>query len=267
MIPNRLRQALGAGEPAVGTFVMVDGAATARILAHVGYDFIVIDLQHAAIDLVAIEAALAGVKGTVCTPLARVHPRRPDQIEWLLDLGARGVVVPMVNSAADARLASDACRYPPRGRRSVAALRNVLERGAEYMEKANDEVVCIVQIEHTDAVERIEEILDVEGIDGVMPGHVDLAMSMGHRLNYGSNVSNSVPDEVARAIERIETACRDRGLPMIPVAGTPEEFGCAQRAGHRIACCNTDFHLFARAAREQLAACRIAGATTAATGN
>jgi 2-keto-3-deoxy-L-rhamnonate aldolase RhmA len=162
----------------------------------------------------------------------------------------------MVNSAADAALATAACRYPPRGRRSVAALRNVLVRGSDYMHEANDDVVCIIQIEHIEAVERIDEILDVEGIDAVLPGHVDLALSMGHAMNYGSSVSNTVPPAVAEAMARVDAACVRRGIPVIPVAGTTQEFEHAFRRGQRIACCNTDFHLFLNAASTQLAACR-----------
>ena len=256
MKPSTLRTAINDGLPAIGTYVMIDGGASARVLAHLGYDFVVIDLQHSAIDMTGIEAALAGVKGTDCTPLARVHPRRPDQIEWLLDLGAQGVVVPMVNTPEDAVMATLACRYPPRGRRSVAALRNVLQRGSSYMRESNDDVVCVIQIEHIEAVDRIDEILAVPGIDAVMPGHVDLALSMGHVLDYGSNVSNTVPQAVTDAIKCIESACAVRGLPMIPVAGTPQEFAFAHQQGHRIACCNTDFHLFMGAAAAQLQSCK-----------
>lgn len=253
---STLRTALDERRAAVGMFAMMDAGAGARILAHLGYDFLVFDLQHGALDLAGMELVLAGVKGTACAPIARVRPRRPDQIEWVLDLGAHGVVVPMVNTASDAQLAVDACRYPPRGRRSAAALRNVLQRGSDYLHEANDDVTCIIQIEHIDAVERLDEILAVPGIDAIMPGHVDLALSMGHTLSYGSSVSNAVPASVAQAIEHVERTCADRGLPVIPVAGTPAEFAAAQARGHRIACCNTDFHLFLGAAREQLQACR-----------
>lgn len=251
-----LRTAIDQGRPAVGMLVMLDGGASARVLAHLGYDFLVFDLQHGAIDLAGIEAVLAGVMGTPCTPVARVHARRPDQIEWVLDLGAHGVVVPMVMSAEDAALATAACRYPPRGRRSVAALRNVLVRGSDYMHQANDDVVCIIQIEHIEAVQRIDEILDVQGIDAVLPGHVDLALSMGHTMRYGASVSNTVPTEVAQAMARIEAACAARSIPVIPVTGSTQEFELAMQRGQRIACCNTDFHLFMGAASAQLAACR-----------
>lgn len=256
MKPSPLRAAIDGGLPAIGMFAMMDGGASARILAHLGYDFIVFDLQHSAYDLAGIEAVLGGVKGTDCAPIARVRSRRPDQIEWVLDIGAHGVVVPMVNSAADARMAVQACRYPPHGRRSVAALRNVLQRGSGYMHAANDDVLCIIQIEHIEAVERIDEILAVDGVDAVMPGHVDLALSMGHALNYGSSVSNTVPAAGTDALECVERACADRKLPLIPVAGNPAEFALAQQRGQRIACCNTDFHLFLQAAGAQLQACR-----------
>ncbi len=259
MKPRALRAALDAGTAAIGSYVMMDNGASAGILAHLGYDFIVIDQQHAAIDLAGLQASIGATKETACTPLVRVHPRRPDQIEWALDLGAQGAVVPMVNSAADARLAADACRYPPTGRRSVAALRNVLERGKDYMRRSNDDVTCVIQIEHFEAVERIDEILDVAGIDAVMPGHVDLAMSMGHTIDYGSSVSNVVPDEVERAMEKIEAACAARSIPVIPVVGSPDEYATALGRGHKIACCNTDFHLFMSAAADQLAACRAKG--------
>ena len=126
MKPSPLRSAVDGGHPAIDMFAMMDGGASARILAHLGYHFIVFDLQHSANDLSGIEAVLGGVNGTDCAPVARMHPWRPAQIEWVLDLGAHGVVVPMVNSVADARMAVHACRYPPHGRRSVAAQRNVL---------------------------------------------------------------------------------------------------------------------------------------------
>lgn len=251
-----LRVALNNNKPATGMFVMMDGGASARLIAHLGYDFIIIDLQHGSIDLAGIEAAVGATKGTVCTPLARVHPRRPDQIEWLLDLGVHGVIVPMVNTADDARLATNACRYPPRGRRSVAALRNVLERGDDFMDHADDDVICVIQIEHIEAVERIDEILDVDGIDMVLPGHVDLAMSMGYSMSYGSSVSNTVPENVAAAIRRVEDACKARSIPVMPVTGTIDEFTLAHQKGQRIVCANTDFHMFKAAAKAQLDATR-----------
>ncbi len=256
MKASALRSAIEADRSAIGSYVMMDNAASAGILAHLGYDFIVIDQQHAAIDLRGLQSAVAATKGTSCAPIVRVHPRRPDQIEWALDLGAHGVVVPLVNSPDDALLATQACRYPPVGRRSVAALRNVLERGKEYMRESNDDVVCIIQIEHFEAVECIDEILDIGGIDAVMPGHVDLAMSMGHTIDYGSSVSNAVPDEVAKAMSVIEVACASRSIPVIPVVGSPKEYGSALQKGQKIACCNTDFHLFMSAAASQLAGCK-----------
>ena len=111
--------------------IRAETGATARVLARAGYDFVVFDVQHAAFDVARAESLLLAVRGTGCAALARVHPGRPDQIEQYLDLGAHGVVVPMVSSASDARRAVGACRYPPAGRRSVGGMRNLLERGAD----------------------------------------------------------------------------------------------------------------------------------------
>ena len=124
------------------------------------------------------------------------------------------------------------------------------------MHDAIDDVLCFVQFEHIEAVERIDEILAEAGIDAVIQGHFDLALSMGHSLNYGGSVANTVPPAVTYAIARVERACSDRKLPVIPVAGTAEEIALAQRRGRRIACCNTNFHLFLQAAGAQLTACR-----------
>lgn len=258
MRPTPLRSALAEGRRALGVFVMIDGGTTARMLSRLGYDFLIFDLQHAGFDLASIEAVLAATRGTDCTPLARVHPGRLDEIEWVLDLGAHGVIVPMVNSAQQARDVTAACRYPPRGRRSVGAVRNILERGDDFMDHADDDVLCVIQIEHVDAVERIDEILDVDGIDAVLPGHVDLAMSMGHRLSYGSSISNVVPDEVAAAIAAVEAACRVREIPVIPVVSTVEEVRTAAAHGHHIICCNTDYHMLRDTATANLAAARRA---------
>lgn len=256
MKPTPLRAAITERGHALGVFVMLDGGGSARLLSRMGFDFLIFDLQHAGFDLTAIETVLGASRGTECSPLARVRPNRPDQIEWVLDLGAHGVVVPMVGSAADARVAVDACRYPPRGRRSVGAIRNILERGEDFMSQANDDVLCIIQIEHVDAVERIDEILDVGGIDAVLPGHVDLALSMGHQLSYGSTISNTVPTAVADAIATVEESCASRSIPVIPVTATDDEVRMAAATGHRIICCNTDFHLLRESAAQLLHACR-----------
>lgn len=243
MKPNPLRAALTSGAPALGTLVLLETGATARVLARAGYDFVVFDVQHAAFDVARAESLLLAVRGTGCAALARVHPGRPDQIEQYLDLGAHGVVVPMVSSPDDARRAVDACRYPPLGRRSVGGMRNLLERGQDYPAEADADVVCVIQIEEAAALDRLEAILDVPGIDAVMPGPVDLARSMGHVIRYGEPVADSARRALADAADRIDRCCVARGIPVIPPVGTRTEFTDQVARGHRIVCWSSDLHL------------------------
>lgn len=237
-----------------GMFAMLDSSLSSALLARSGYDFLIIDVQHSPFDLRRIESVIGSCGGTSCSPLARVQPERPDQIGWLLDMGVHGVVVPLVNSEEDARRAVDACRYPPRGRRSIGAVRNSMYRGDAYLDVADDDVACVVQIEHVDALDNLDSILDVEGIDAVMPGHIDLARSMGYSLRYGP--SAGIPDEVTSAIKVINDAARKRSIPVVPVPGSLAEIETAISDGHRIICCSTDFHTFQAAIDQRLDECR-----------
>ena len=255
MKPNPLRAALDTGAPALGTLVLLETGATARVLARCGYDFVVFDTQHAAFDVTRAESLLNAVRGTGCAALARVHPGRPDQIEHHLDLGAHGVVVPMVSSAADARHATAACRFPPNGRRSVGGMRNLLERDPDYPAHADQDVVCVIQIEEADALDRLDEILAVPGIDAVMPGPVDLARSMGHVIRYGFPVPEAVASVIAEAERHIDDRCAARGIPVIPPTGTREEFSRAVERGHRIICFSSDLHLLQAAATDHAETC------------
>ncbi|WP_406724495.1 aldolase/citrate lyase family protein [Streptomyces sp. GD-15H] len=258
---NPFRSLLNSDETGFGTFGMLDSSMSAMVLARLGYQFLVLDVQHSPFDLRQIESAVAACVGTPCSPLARVLPDRPDQIGWVLDLGVDGVVVPLVNSPEAAAQAVSACRYPPTGRRSMGAVRNILVRGEAYPDDADGDVACVIQIEHIDAIANIDAILDVEGIDAIMPGHIDLARSMGHRLSYGPSVSNAVPQDVIDALRVVEDAGRKRSIPVIPVTGGSAEVGSALAAGHRVICCNTDFHALKNAAAEQLTQCWSATAS------
>ncbi|WP_257016288.1 HpcH/HpaI aldolase/citrate lyase family protein [Rhodococcus sp. ACS1] len=232
---------------------MLDSALTCALLSRSGYEFLVVDLQHSPFDVRRIEAVIGSCVGTTCSPLARVLPGRPDQIGWILDLGAHGVVVPLVNTPDDAKRAIDQCKYPPRGRRSIGAVRNLMFRGADYADVADDDVACIIQIEHVDALANLDSILDVGDIDAIMPGHIDLARSMGYKLQYGPA---SIPTEVTAAIAEIEQAAKKRSIPVIPVPGSLPEIEVALAKGHRVICCGTDFHTFRAAIERQIQDCR-----------
>src|SRR5215213_10178494 len=159
---NRLKELLGSGKTAVGTILQLPSAPAAEIVARAGFDWLLIDTEHGPIDVETVHGMIRATSGTNTTPTVRVA----SNLDWLtkrvLDIGALGVMTPGVNSGAEALAAVRAVRYPPEGNRGVgptfAALRWGLP-GADYIANANREVMAIVQIEHMDAVDRIDEIL------------------------------------------------------------------------------------------------------------
>ena len=206
---NRLKELLGSGKPAIGTMVQIPSAPVVEVLAQAGFDWLVLDTEHGPIDVEALHGMIRATGGTNVTPAVRVARN----LDWLakrvLDVGALGVMMPGVNSAEEALAAVQAVRYPPEGNRgfgpTFAALRWGLT-GAEYVRNANREVMAIVQIEHNEAVERIDEIVAVPGIGLPLIGPYDLSASMGL-------MGQVTHPKVQEAIDRVLMASRKAGLP------------------------------------------------------
>lgn len=193
MRKNLVREKLLQGQPSVGTWLCLPDPVAARLLACVGFDWLTVELEHAPLTmetaahifgLVAAQgAAVAGQGGVPTVPLVRVPSNTTENIKRVLDNGAMGIVVPMVNSKAEAERVVAAARYAPQGKRSVGGFLHAANFGtdpATYYEQANNEVLVVVQTEHIDAVEQADEILSVPGIDAFFIGPNDLLKSMGH---------------------------------------------------------------------------------------
>src|SRR5271170_3835436 len=148
-------------------------------MAHSGFDWVCVDMQHGMIDFSQMVPMLQGISSTGTAPLVRVPRNEPGIIGKSLDAGAWGVIVPMVNSRQEAEEAVAACRYAPVGIRSYGPLRANLYAGFEYFSRANDEVLCIVMVETTVAVERVDEIASVPGVDAIYIGPADLSVTLG----------------------------------------------------------------------------------------
>lgn len=181
---NTIKKKLGKNENVFGTFIMTNGLDTAEIIAHAGADCIMIDGEHGSMDLETAGRMVSIIRGTSTVPLLRVAGNEPSLIKRGLDTGAAGIMIPMVNTKEEAEAAVKLCKYPPMGVRGMGAGRAILfGAGAEeyenYFKHANDEVLVIVQIEHEQAVDNIEEILSVPGIDIAFVGPLDLSTSMG----------------------------------------------------------------------------------------
>lgn len=179
----------------------------AEIIARAGFDAVVVDLEHSAIELSQTEALFQAIEGGGSSPMARLSHNDEVQIKRVLDLGAHGIIVPMVKSAVEARRAVEAAKYPPLGFRSTGIYRaqNYGEGFKEYRFNADNEVVIILQIEHKDAVENIEGIVAVPGIDGLMIGPYDLSSTYG----IAGEVDHPIMQE---AKKRVIEAARKAGV-------------------------------------------------------
>ncbi len=206
MRPNAVKQLLRAGKPAVGTWLSLGSVPAARFLARAGFAWLTVDCEHTATGTETATNMFAAIADAGCVALARVLSNRHDHIKRALDTGAMGVVVPMVNTRAEAEAAVSACLYPPRGNRSVGGSVHALNFGAaaaDYFARADDELLVVLQCEHIAAVEHADEIFSVPGIDAIFVGPNDLAASM-----RGRDGSPPAADATARAMARILEVCR-----------------------------------------------------------
>jgi 4-hydroxy-2-oxoheptanedioate aldolase len=206
---NTMKRKLLSGQPALGIVLGMGSPTVASIAARCGFDFVLVDNQHGDWDDATTLAAFRAVSLGSSTPVTRVRQNDFYAIGRLLDRGALGIVVPMVNSAEEARAAAFAMRYPPYGGRSFAASLAV-HYGADYDSWADREVFLAVQIETAQAAEHAEEIMAVEGVDGCWIGPMDLARSLG--FAPGAQIHQD-------AILRVLDACHKTGK--IPGIYTP----------------------------------------------
>jgi 4-hydroxy-2-oxoheptanedioate aldolase len=206
---NTAKQKMLTGQPVVGIVAGLGSPTATAMLTACGFDFILVDNQHGDWDDTATLAAFRAISLGSATPMTRVRQNDFYAIGRLLDRGALGIAVPMVNSADEARAAAFAMRYPPQGGRSFAGCLAV-HYGPDYADWANQEVFLAVQIETAPAAEHAEEIMAVEGVDGCWIGPMDLARSLG--------VAPGAPAH-EDAILRVLDACHKTGK--IPGIYTP----------------------------------------------
>lgn len=178
---SRLRTLLDEGKPAFGIQLRFGSPVIAELAGLAGFDWILIDSEHAPQTPVTVQAQIQAAGCTPATPIVRIPRTDPDLIKLYLDMGALGIVVPFVNTPEEAKLGADACRYPPRGTRGWgphrAAGYGLFEE--EYTAEIDDAVIYAPIIESAKAIEHIDGIMDVDGVDGCIVGPVDLCISLG----------------------------------------------------------------------------------------
>jgi len=176
---NALRAIWEQHGAALGGWLTVPSGVSAEIMAHAGFDWVCVDMQHGLIGDAQMLQMLQGVASAPSVPLVRVPRNEPGIIGKCLDAGAWGIIVPMVNSREEAEAAVAACRYAPLGIRSYGPLRANYSAGPGYFARANDQVACIVMVETRVAVDNVEAIVSVPGVDAVYIGPADLSITLG----------------------------------------------------------------------------------------
>jgi len=247
--------ARGATElPPIGTWLKIPTTEPTEIMAFAGFDFVIVDLEHAPLTLETAYrlinlAVLAGV-----SPLVRVPDHGASTIQRVLDAGAHGILVPHVDSVADAEAVTRAARFPPRGRRGSGGTSRAGQWGlrptADYLSFGNDQALCIAQLESREAVDRAADILALDGIDAVFVGAADLALSLGV-----SPREPAVLDSIDQVIKAAAAAGKSCGLAFgaDPAAGAR---AVADGAGFVVL--SNDTSLLATAARNLVSAYRAA---------
>jgi 2-dehydro-3-deoxyglucarate aldolase/4-hydroxy-2-oxoheptanedioate aldolase len=197
---NRVKRKLLAGKKTIGAWLQIASPYTAEIMSRAGFDWLIIDMEHGPGDIQALAAQIMAMKGSASVPLVRAPWNDFVTIKRILDAGAYGVLVPYVNTRAEAEAAVSACRYPPQGIRGVAGSPRAAGYGQnamDYLKHANEEILIITAVETPEAVANLDAMLEVDGLDGIFIGPMDLATSMGHFGTPGH------PD-VQEAISHIE---------------------------------------------------------------
>ena len=204
---NTMKSRWRSGEVAYGAWMALPDTASAEIVARAGYDYCCIDMQHGYADYRTMVMMLQAINIGSSSPTVRVPWNEPGIIGRVLDAGAMNLIVPMVNSVEEARAAVSACKYPPLGARSHGPIRAAMQEGHGYVATANDEVACIPMIETKAAIEALDEILTIPGIDAVYVGPSDLAIS------YGLPVATAdEDDEYNAALTKVVASCVERGI-------------------------------------------------------
>jgi len=239
------------GTTPVGTWLKIASAEPVEIMAYAGFDFVVVDLEHAPLDLRTAYRLVNSAAALGMTPLVRVPDRNPSTIQKILDAGAMGILVPHVDTVEQARAVGQACRFPPRGTRGAGGTSRAgawgLRPNGDYL-ATGDDVLCIPQLESVEAIKAAPEILALDTVDAVFVGAADLSLSMGT-----TPASPEVAELITSAIDAAHAAGKRCGLAF---GGAPGRAARAVRDGCDFVLLSNDTTMLAEAARALVTAFR-----------
>lgn len=251
MRTNRLREIWKSGGAAINGWLAIPSSFSAETMAHQGWDSLTVDLQHGVVDYQAMIPMLQALSTTGTVPVVRVPWLEPGILMKSLDAGAYGVICPMVNSRQDAQNLVAWTHYAPRGTRSFGPIRALLHGGADYPTHANDTIVTFAMIETARALDNLDDILSVEGLDAIYIGPSDLSLALGCKP-----VFDDVDPPAAQAIDHILARARAHGIVAGIHNGTPQAALGRIRKGFQFVTVSSDARLMAAGAQTVMATMR-----------
>ena len=252
---RRLRAKWEADEPAFGLWAGIPSALTAELAAAAGYDYVCVDLQHGGSDEATMISMFQATQAGGAAPLARLAWNEPWLIMRALDLGAAGVILPLIDNATEAARAVGACRYPPLGRRSYGPIRAEMVVGSANLDELG-QALCFAMIETRDGLDHLDEIACTPGLDGLYIGPSDLSIALGLSPRGVAADPGEDRQALTAAIDRVRDACAANGL----IAGMHCAGGRAAeryaREGFRLITVGVDTSLFRSTISRELSMAR-----------
>ena len=245
---NGVKAAWAAGKPVVNGWLAIPHGFTAEVMAQAGWDSLTVDIQHGVQDYMSMVACFQGMQPHGVTPMVRVPWNEPGIIGKVLDGGAKGVICPMVNTEKEARDLVSFCRYPPKGSRSFGPIRSGIYGAAADTNAANDDILVIPMIETKTALDNLEAIVSVPGVDAIYIGPSDLSLSLGM-----APLQDRREPEFLAVLDRIRTTAQKAGVKVgihtMTGAYSKEMF----ERGFNLATIMNDSGLMLTAAKQQVA--------------
>ena len=262
MRKNSLRAIWQSGGAAVNGWLAIGNSFSAETMAHQGWDCLTIDLQHGVVDYPAMVGMLQAISTTPTVPVVRVPWLEPGILMKTLDAGAYGVICPMVNTREDAQRLVAYTHYAPRGTRSFGPIRALLYGGADYPQQANDEIVVFAMIETAQALENLDSILSVEGLDAIYIGPSDLSLALGCKPTF-----DELEPKAAEAVDHILERAKAHGVVAGIHNGAPEVALARIAKGFQFVTVGSDARLMAAGAQQAVARMRSGQAAAPVSGS
>jgi 4-hydroxy-2-oxoheptanedioate aldolase len=253
MRPNRLRQLWAEDKAAINGWLAVPNSFSAEVMAHAGWDTLTIDLQHGVIGYDALLPMLQAISTTPTVPIVRVPWLDPAMLMKSLDAGAYGVICPMINTRDDAAKLVAYTHYAPQGGRSFGPVRAMIYGGPDYPQHANSTIVTFAMIETAQALDNLDAILSVEGLDAVYVGPSDLSLSLGCKP-----VFDDVEPKAQQAIEHIVARATAHGVKAGIHNGRADVARARIAMGYRFVTIGSDARILAAGSQQILEAARAA---------